>query len=207
LFYSDTRAFHRCPLCHLIFTSQIAPAADQEAHYKSQWANQDGAFWEKQADTIIAIVSRYVKPRRILDFGSGSGSLSRELAARGYDVTPLEPMTHGYLKDQRHPAKFDAIIAVEVIEHLPNLWEELGELDKVLAEGGVMFFATLLTNRFIDSEDASEQFSSWWYKDDPTHVNFFCARTLAVMERIGGWKIDVYSNQAFVVRRAEREEL
>ena len=201
LFYTDTRSFYRCPLCHFIFTTQMSKRAAQEAHYRGQWGNQDEAFWKNQADNIIAIILRYGAPRRILDFGSGSGSLSRQLAARGYDVTPLEPMIHGYLKDQRYPAKFDAIVSVEVIEHLPDFWEELEQLDKVLADGGVMLFATLLTNRFIDAQDAREQFAAWWYKDDQTHVNFFCNRALAVMGRIGGLAIDIYANQLFVVRR------
>jgi 2-polyprenyl-3-methyl-5-hydroxy-6-metoxy-1,4-benzoquinol methylase len=179
----------------------MSKRAAQEAHYRGQWGNQDEAFWKNQADNIIAIILRYGAPRRILDFGSGSGSLSRQLAARGYDVTPLEPMIHGYLKDQRYPAKFDAIVSVEVIEHLPDFWEELEQLDKVLADGGVMLFATLLTNRFIDAQDAREQFAAWWYKDDQTHVNFFCNRALAVMGRIGGLAIDIYANQLFVVRR------
>lgn len=205
LFYTDSRRFYRCPLCQLIFTNDTSSSADQEAHYKNQWRNQDEAFWKGQADTIINIVTRYVTPRRILDFGSGAGSLSRELAGRGYDVTSLEPMTHGYLKDQRYPDRFDAVVAVEVIEHIPNLLEELEELDKVLADGGVMLFATLLTSRFIDADDARDQFAAWWYKDDQTHVSFFCNRSLPVMERIFGWKIDVYGNQAFVVRRAERK--
>lgn len=201
LFYADTRSFYRCPLCHFIFTNQMSDSASQEAHYKGQWGNQDEAGWKNQADNIIAIISRYLAPRRILDFGSGSGSLARQLAGRGYDVTELEPMIHGYLKDQRYPAKFDAIVAVEVIEHLPNMWEELERLDKVLVDGGVMLFATLLTNRFIGADDAREQFSAWWYKDDLTHVNFFCNRALAVMGKIGGWTIDIYGNQLFVVRR------
>ncbi|MBF0634681.1 MAG: class I SAM-dependent methyltransferase [Nitrospinae bacterium] len=201
LFYKDARSFYRCPLCHFIFTNQMADSAAQEAHYKGQWGNQDEAYLKNQADNIVAVLSRYGAPLRILDFGSGSGSLARQLAGRGYGVTELEPMIHGYLKDQHYPAKFDAIVAVEVIEHLPNMWEELEQLDKVLADGGVMLFATLLTNRFIDADDAREQFAAWWYKDDQTHVNFFCNRALAIMGRISGWTIDIYANQLFVVRK------
>lgn len=202
LFYSDTRNFYRCPLCHFIFTNQTPDSAAQETHYKGQWGNQDETFWKNQADNIIAVLSRYGSPRRILDFGSGYGSLTAQLAGRGYDVTPLEPMIHGYLKDQHYPAKFDAVVSVEVIEHLPDFWEELEQLNKVLADGGVMLFATLLTNRFIDAEDAREQFAGWWYKDDQTHVNFFCDWSLAVLGRIAGLTIDSYSNQLFVARRA-----
>jgi len=118
----------------------------------------------------------YLSPQHILDFGSGSGEMTHEFRTRGYNVTPLEPMTHGYLKDQNYPVKFDVVIAVEVIEHLLEPWDELREIEKVMTPNGIVVFTSLLTNPFIDRPDAGNQFKNWWYKDDPTHVSFFSIR-------------------------------
>ena len=51
--------------------------------------------------------------------------MTQDLQRHGYQVTALEPMNDGYLKDQQYLLLFDAVVAVEVIEHLPNAWEEL----------------------------------------------------------------------------------
>ena len=137
---------------------------------------------------------------RVLDFGAGSGELTRELERRGYRMTALEPMNDGYLKDQKYPDLFDAVIALEVIEHLPNVWEELEEIGKVLNPEGLMMFSTFLTNPFIESADAADQFKNWWYKDDPTHISFFCNQTLSVIAELGNFIIEIYGDKAFVIK-------
>ena len=51
-------------------------------------------------------------------------------------------------------------------------------MEKVLADGGIILFTTLLTQQFIGAPDAPAHFARWWYKDDPTHISFFCYRAL-----------------------------
>ena len=140
---------------------------------------------------------------KILDFGSGSGELAQELQRRGYRVIALEPMTDGYLKDQSYPFLFDAVFAIEVIEHLPNVWEELQEIEKVLKPEGVIVFSTRLTNPFVDLPDAAEQFKEWWCKDAPTHMSFFCNKTLSVMAEKGGYTIEIFGDKFFVIKCSE----
>ncbi len=185
----------------MIFTNEMADPEFQETFYKGQWTAQDNVFWQKQADTLLSVITKIKQPRRILDFGSGSGALTEELRRRGYDVTPLEPMMNGYLKDQVYSHGFDTVIAVEVFEHLPNLWEEINEIEKVLTHDGIIVVSTLLTNPFIESPDAVEQFGAWWYKNDLTHVNFFCNRAIVVMAEMRDWYVDIYGNRLFVVKK------
>jgi hypothetical protein len=42
--------------------------------------------------------------------------------------------------------------------------------------------------------DAAKYFETWWYKDDPTHLNFFCNRTLGVMADLRDYTIDIYGD-------------
>ena len=206
LFFRDLRAFYKCPECCLIFTFDLPGKEAEETHYKNQWTTTDTSFWKKQVDVLLQLIDNYRTPTRILDFGSGSGEMTNEFRQRGYDVTPLEPMTHGYLKDQNYSSKFDVVIAVEVIEHLPEPWEELNEIENVLAPDGIVIFSSLLTNSFIDRPDAHEQFKNWWYKDDPTHVSFFCNRVLSKMADMKNYDIDIFDDKAFVLKRGRENE-
>ena len=203
LFYRDARTFYKCPNCALIFTRNLPEKKFEENHYKTQWKATDPGFWEDQAENLISYIQNYgILPdnHRILDFGAGSGDLVRGLEKRGYRMTALEPMKDGYLKDQNYPFLFDAAIALEVIEHFPNVWEELEEIEKVLKPVGIMLFSTCLTNPFVDSGDAAEQFKGWWYKDDPTHINFFCNQTLSVMADQKNYTIDIFGDKVFVIK-------
>ena len=200
-FYKDTRTFYKCPVCFLIFTEEMADEKGSEEHYKKQWREVDPAFFKQQSDVLLDVANRFVKPERILDYGSGSGGITLELRSRGYDVTPLEPMEHGYLKDQEYPHLFNLVIGVEVVEHLPNLWEELGELDKILEPGGVIIFSTGMTDKFIEHPQAVEVFKRWWYKDDQTHVSFFCADSVAMIAHRMEYESYFLGDQLFVLKK------
>lgn len=205
LFFQNQRTFFKCPECSLVFTEDIPAKEAEEKHYKDQWATTDPNFWKSQVDVLLRLIDNYLMPTRILDFGSGSGEMTNEFLKRGYDVTPLEPMTHGYLKDQNYSAKFDVVIAVEVIEHLLKPWEELNEIENVLTPDGIVIFSSLLTNSFIDRPDAKEQFKSWWYKDDPTHVSFYCTHALSKMADMKNYDIDIFDDKVFVLKRGREK--
>ena len=200
LFYKQDRNFYKCPDCSFIFSECQLEREEENIHYKDQWGTSDPSGWKNKADVLMKLASNYNHANSILDFGSGSGELTQELQERGLNVTPLEPMIHGYLKEQKYNHKFDVVIGYEVIEHIPNLFQELGEIEKVLTQDGIMVFSTLLTNPFINTPAEIENFKAWWYKDDPTHVNFFCNNSLSKMADKRNYNIDIYANMFFVIQ-------
>ena len=205
LYYENGRQFFRCSACDFIFSDLAVSRRQEEQHYKGQWGLAEPQSWRSKAELLLNLILQYTDPRSILDFGSGCGGLTEALRGLGISTTPLEPMIHGFLKDQHYAQPFDAIVGVEVIEHLPDPLGELRELEKVLAPGGVMVFSTLLTNPFIDHPQSRELFSDWWYKDDPTHVGFFSNRTLDTLSRIRNYEIDVFADKLFVIRQKRIE--
>ncbi|MFQ5432369.1 MAG: class I SAM-dependent methyltransferase [Nitrospinota bacterium] len=202
LFYRDSRRFYKCPSCGLIFTNETAGNAASEKHYMSQWKSTDADFWKQQVDGLLSVIHKYKMPvGRLLDFGSGAGEITKEFQARGIEATPLDPMINGYLKDQNYPQKFEVVVGVEVIEHLPDMWDELKEIKRNLSADGIMLFTTILTDGFIDSANEREQFRGWWYKDDPTHVSFFSRKSVFRLAEHMGYTADIYGTQLFVLKR------
>ena len=100
-----------------------------------------------------------------------------------------------------YPDKFDVVVGVEVIEHLPDMREELKEIERVLSADGIMLFTTIMTDSFIDSVNEVEQFKGWWYKDDPTHVSFFCSKSVFRLAELMRHTADIYGAQLFVLKR------
>jgi SAM-dependent methyltransferase len=101
-------------------------------------------------------VARHVPGRalRVLEVGPGEGGLTRLLAARGHRVTALDvarpwlsrlpaSLTSGRVTARMTQLpfadrSFDAVVAAEVIEHIPELADALAEAARVLAPEGRM---------------------------------------------------------------------
>lgn len=112
-------------------------------------------------DQVFALLSARVKPpARVLDFGAGEGSFSQRLADAGYEVlsvdideasfkatTPFEVMDFddcAQMKEfcSRHDQKFDAIVSVEIIEHLENIRTYLETAAELAKPGASIVLST-----------------------------------------------------------------
>jgi 2-polyprenyl-6-hydroxyphenyl methylase / 3-demethylubiquinone-9 3-methyltransferase len=101
--------------------------------------------------------------RLVLDAGCGGGLVARELAAAGATVVGLDRSLGSLGVARRaveaagafHPAQgrlerlpftdgaFDAVVAADVLEHVPDLPAAVAELSRVLAPGGRFAFDTI----------------------------------------------------------------
>lgn len=140
--------------------------------------------------------------RRVLDLGAGKGRFARHLDQQGARVVALDASSamlhaaHGLDRVQaaadRLPfrdAAFDAVIAVEVIEHLASLDAMLGEVHRVLRPGGMVVLidknrlaldaavpvVPALARKWLD-----ERRGRWMYPPDaPARERWFGTRRLA----------------------------
>ena len=104
----------------------------------------------------------------VLDVGCGAGILSESMASLGYQVVATDPATrnieiakthaqqmgldidyHEGLIENLEAKTFDAILVMEVVEHVPDVQELLSECIQRLKPGGHLFVATI--NRTLAS--------------------------------------------------------
>ncbi len=110
----------------------------------------------------------------ILDFGSGpEPALAHLLEERGYRTAIYDPFfaaDDGVLSGPGR--QYDAITAVEVVEHLFHPGTELERLVSLIRPGGILAVRT-----GIFAGDAAA-FREWWYRRDISHVSFWTDETI-----------------------------
>lgn len=176
LFYEDRRPFYICKKCGLIFSDCPLSIEEIKKHYQSQYVNVFD--WNKEAKAILDVVSFAVKPQKIFDFGAGSGFLSNVFRSMGMDVDSYEPMFHGAFKAEQFSKGYDLVVLNEVVEHVEDINTIFDNLYAVTRTGGIIFISTAMTDALInETGNFQELFNNWWYKDDLTHISFFCQLT------------------------------
>ena len=155
--FSDGGALHECPECHLLFLSKAEQPQDLAQMYGDLPSDLlDELPGRKDFDLAALEIGRSGQPLRVLDVGCFRGDFlavlpdgvekfgiepsqaaQRVAAARGIKVIgdALESTTV-------EGAKFDVIVMMDVLEHLPNPFAALKKLSRWLTPGGRMILTT-----------------------------------------------------------------
>jgi 2-polyprenyl-3-methyl-5-hydroxy-6-metoxy-1,4-benzoquinol methylase len=165
--------------------------------------NNHGATPASYARVLLEALAARIGPlagRRVLDFGAGVGTIAGLLIEAGADVVAVELNAAGRDQirgdldipavanleqvralDDRRP--FDAVIMVEVIEHLRDPRADLVELQGLLREGGHIF----LTTPNVASLKSRLQGARWPNVSMQTHLVYFDRRSLRAMLHAAGF--------------------
>ena len=132
------------------------PEADggQPNRYKGLQIRAWGGLHRDVADELAR---RVPAGSRVLDLAAGSGAMSLRLTDMGYDVTASDLIGESFRLHGQVPfvaadlngrfgdlfaGQFDAVMAVELIEHLENPWHFLRQCFAILRPGGHLFVTT-----------------------------------------------------------------
>lgn len=127
----------------------------------------------------------------MFEVGFGSGGLLRRFLDEGVEVAGTDPGALEVQVDPRVAGRgsvstqpldqmavdtgHDLVYAVHVIEHVDDARAFVRAASRLLGPDGVL----LLVTPAGDSDGLRWFRSSWWMLEDPTHVRFFSARSLA----------------------------
>jgi SAM-dependent methyltransferase len=121
---------------------------------------------------------------RHLDYGGGSGLLSSELFAAGWDSTSYDPFVDGALPADL--GRFNLVTCFEVFEHVPDVTQLVATLASLVDEDGMVLFSTLLSDGII----ARGQHLQWWYAAPRNgHISLFSRQSLALLGERGGFNL------------------
>lgn len=201
----------RCEKCGMRYVNPRLSAAAIERLYSEDYFRGDGFdssvnyTEELQSDSppeeavraLRRIRSMYPDAARILEVGPGMGSFMRMASEAGYEISGLElsafavqeltalgldVMQGGFPEPRIADASMDVVVAIEVIEHVPDPMRFLCEVRRILKPGGLFYYET----GNAECEQAMRLGAAWDYIMPEGHLYYFSPRHMTgYMEKTG----------------------
>ena len=187
----------RCRKCGLVYVNpRRAPTPGIQTYLPEQeWAYFQATRADRQVgndDLLQRIEELLGGPGRLLDVGFGDGLLLAQAQHRGWEPWGLEVsgelvtrirdrhglsrIFYGTLIEAAYPAAhFDAVLLINVIEHLHNPAETMARVARITRPGGVVAVHTPNLN----SLGARWRGSAWHHYEPLEHFYYFSADTLS----------------------------
>lgn len=181
---------YRCKSCSFQFKNPTIPAEKLLDCYERAAGDRwevDVDPIERNYDRILAAIQAVVPQGRLLDVGCSHGTFLKYVSAK-YQPFGIEPSTEaaemtrslgfdilgGTIGDLDSDSRFDVIVAMDVLEHLPDPREFFESVSKHLNLGGIFVATTGNT----DAWSWKLQKARYWYCAFPEHVSFYNSQSL-----------------------------
>ena len=172
----------RCQACHAVFKDPKVYLSNalEKARYDTHNNTIDNEGYVQYLTTFIdQTVWPFIQKGSALDYGCGPGPvLGTLLKKRGFDVSNYDPFyapNEALLKKQ-----YDLITITEVLEHVFDPNKVFKTLTQALKPEGILAVMT----SFVPV--SNDDYLTWWYKRDATHVVFYHFKSFeAIAKRFG----------------------
>lgn len=210
-----------CNNCKLWFTSPRPSNDELGAYYESEdyvsHTDKKESIIDKVYHVVrnyavrskVGLVNKYASRGRLLDYGAGTGFFLGAAKKSGWQVNGVEPSevarqnakavngvelhspeTFDWTAAQN---QYDCITLWHVMEHLPNLKQDLANFAGALKTDGVMFIA--VPNH--ESYDAQVYGKDWAALDVPLHLYHFKKRNVKLLAEEFGFDMEDIINMPF----------
>ena len=191
------RHYLYCDVCGLVFVPPVfflQPQAERAIYDLHQNEITDPGYRAFLSRLAVPLLQRIAPGARGLDFGCGPGPALAQMLMQG-GAGHVALYDSFYAPDERVlEGPYDFICATEVVEHLHQPGRELDRLWSLLQPGGWLALMTKL----VLSKAA---FAHWHYKNDPTHVCFFSAKTWQWWAQQHGASVEIIGADVILLRR------
>jgi len=188
-----------CLGCGTIYAARL-PASDYSYadYYEGDNLSVPEAIVER-IEEIVEGFDAYRAHNRLLDIGFGAGSYISAAANAGWNVSGVEvskpafaqardagrDVFFGQLYEGRYPENyFDVVLAVEVVEHLPQPRDFVLEVARVLRPGG-LFWATTPHGRGLSYRLLGVK---WSTVSPPEHLQLFSRKGMELLLTNAGFQ-------------------
>ncbi len=147
------------------FRHHMTPEAEKK-RYEQHNNSLENAGYINWLNTFLdfAFTPAPAQGSTVLDFGSGPEPVMAQLMEkRGYIVS-LEDL---FFAPGERSGPFDVITALEVFEHIYSPSDTIANLASRLSPDGCLCIST----KFLPPNH--EEFETWHYRNDSTHIGFF----------------------------------
>ena len=196
--------YWRCASCGFCFAPEICawPRAEFERRiYNAEYAQVDPDYFDARPRANAASLMRMFggKPPAVshLDYGGGSGLLSRLLREAGWRSASYDPFSGGEAR-VAELGRFDLLTAYEVFEHAPDVNALVSELAALRAPDGIVLFTTQLSDGNLN---AGERLT-WWYASPRNgHISLYSRKSLEILAARAGLRVASFSAGAHALWR------
>lgn len=193
----EDKNYYFCDCCGVVYKSKDLILNNSEEKKRYEYHNNsidDIKYVNYFKKFIDNSVIPYINGKEGLDYGCGKNCVLEQILERDYQLE-VDSYDKYFLNDVKLQSRYDFIVCTEVIEHIDNPLDFLNILDNFLTPGKTISIMTQLLDNVND-------FFSWWYIRDETHICFFSVKTFKFIARKMNYDI-VYTNNidAIVLRK------
>ena len=183
------RNHYKCQICDCIFVPSKYHLNKTRQKQRYQEHNNDPTaprYRKFLSKATIPLLKQVNKGAVGIDYGSGPGpTISPMLQEHGLKTANFDPIFDPNKTVLTY--KYDFITCTETAEHFSNPLKEFSLFQKLLKPKGVLVVMTSLL-------DTCNDFSTWYYNHDPTHIVFYSKSTMEWISQKFKWEISFPSD-------------